>query len=270
MTNTVAIIGGGKIGEALLAGLIAGDTDPATIRVTNRREDRNETLSDTYGVTALTDNKQAVTDADVVFLCVKPYATAEVLAEIAETLDDNDQDTVVVSMAAGIPLATLEDVVSAGTAIVRVMPNTPMLVQRGMSAVAPGRFVTEEQLDTITTMLETVGQVAVVEESEMDVVTALSGSSPAYFFLFAESLIEAGVSHGLTRELARELVVTTLEGAGTMLRESEEEPASLRADVSSPGGTTVAAVRALEEHGIRAACYRAVDACAQRSKELGA
>ncbi|MBN9643874.1 pyrroline-5-carboxylate reductase [Corynebacterium mendelii] len=265
-----AILGGGKIGEALLAGLIGGGQQANTIHVTNRDSDRGRELTETYGITHFTDNAAAVADMDVVFVCVKPADTVRVLQEVSATLDTNDSDTLVVSMAAGIPIAALEDVVSAGTPIVRVMPNTPMLIGHGMSAVARGRFVSDDQLDKITELLETVGDVAVVEESKMDAVTAMSGSSPAYLFLVAEAMVDAGVNLGLDRQLAGELVISTLEGAAAMMKESDQEPVELKNDVCSPGGTTIAAVRALEEAGIRAALFRATQACAHRSAELGA
>ncbi|WIM71234.1 pyrroline-5-carboxylate reductase [Corynebacterium suedekumii] len=268
MTN-IAVIGGGKIGEALISGLVNANVDPQSITVTNRRPERGQELREAYGVRDSTDNQQAVEGAGVVFLCVKPKHIVDLLGEISDSLDGNDTATVLVSMAAGIPLASMEDAVVAGTPVIRVMPNTPMLVGRGMNAVAPGRFVTEDQLAEVTELLSSVGEVVPVEESDMDAVTALAGSSPAYFFLVAESLIDAGVSLGLTRDVAEKLVTTSAAGAGQMLADSGSDPATLRANVSSPAGTTVAALRELEESGIRGAFFRATEACAQRSAELG-
>lgn len=265
----IVVIGGGKIGEALISGLVNADVDPQSITVTGRRPERGEELRERYGVRDSTDNRQAAEDADVVFLCVKPKMIVDVLGEISGALEENDVTTVLVSMAAGIPLSAMEDAVVAGTPVVRVMPNTPMLVGRGMNAVATGRFVTEEQLEQVTELLSVVGEVMPVSESDMDAVTALAGSSPAYFFLVAESLIDAGVSLGLTRGVAEKLVVTSAAGAGIMLSESGQDPATLRANVSSPAGTTVAALRELEESGIRGAFFRATEACARRSAELG-
>jgi len=265
----IVVIGGGKIGEALISGLVNADVDPQSITVTGRSPERGEELRERYGVRDSTDNRQAAEDADVVFLCVKPKMIVDVLGEISGALEENDVTTVLVSMAAGIPLSAMEDAVVAGTPVVRVMPNTPMLVGRGMNAVATGRFVTEEQLEQVTELLSVVGEVMPVSESDMDAVTALAGSSPAYFFLVAESLIDAGVSLGLTRDVAEKLVVTSAAGAGIMLSESGQDPATLRANVSSPAGTTVAALRELEESGIRGAFFRATEACARRSAELG-
>ncbi|AGF71416.1 pyrroline-5-carboxylate reductase [Corynebacterium halotolerans] len=268
--TTIAVLGGGKIGEALISGLIAAGTAPQSINVTNRRAERGQELRETYGIHDLTDNRQAVEGADVVFLCVKPKGIPALLTEIADTIDGNDVSTVVVSMAAGIPLAAMEDALVAGTPVVRVMPNTPMLVGKGMNAVAPGRFVNEEQLDVVARLLGSVGDVVNVAESDLDAVTAMSGSSPAYFFLVAEALIDAGVSLGLTRDVAQKLVTSSAAGAGAMLAESGIDPTTLRANVSSPAGTTVAALRELEESGIRGAFFRAAEACATRSAELGA
>lgn len=265
----IAIIGGGKIGEALLAGLIAGGVSPKDIAVTNPNPDRGKELAERYGVVDFTDNVQAADGADFVFLCVKPKDTLHVLLEIADVVDSNDGDTTVISMAGGITLRSLEDAVPVGTPVIRVMPNTPMLVQHGVSALAAGRFVSEEKLEQVCELLRSVGVVVVVSEHDMDAVTALSGSSPAYAFLVAEAMIDAGVNLGLTREMARELTVGALHGAAKMLKETGREPASLRADVCSPGGTTIAAVRKLEVAGIRTAFYDATEACAQRSKELG-
>ena len=267
--TTIAVLGGGQIGEALVSGLVAADVNPQNIRVTNRREERGQELNERYGVVTLTDNAQAVGEADVVFLCVKPKMILDVLTEISGTVDNNSASTVMVSMAAGISLEAMQNSGSAGTPIVRVMPNTPMLVGKGMCTVTGGRFVTEEQLDLVQGLLKSVGEVMVVEESDLDAVTAMSGSSPAYLFLVTEALIDAGVNLGLTRGAARELAVNAFEGAATMLKETGKEPAELRAGVSSPAGTTVAALRELEESGIRGAFFRAAQACADRSAEMG-
>lgn len=265
----IAVIGGGKIGEALIAGLIAGGEPPKGIAVTNPDPARGQELAAAYGVVDFTDNSQAVDGVDYVFLCVKPKDTIAVLAEIADVVDENEIDTTVISMAGGITLRALEDAVPVGTPVIRVMPNTPMLVGQGVSAVAPGRFAGEEKLEQVRELLASVGTVVVVSESEMDAVTALSGSSPAYAFLVAEAMIDAGVSLGLNRTMARELTVGALYGAAAMLKETDREPSSLRADVCSPGGTTIAAIRKLEECGLRKAFYDATEACARRSKELG-
>ncbi|WP_055122353.1 pyrroline-5-carboxylate reductase [Corynebacterium oculi] len=268
--TSIAVIGGGKIGEALVGGLVAAGTDPAQIAVTNRSTERSEYLRERYGVETTSDNTQAVSGAETVFLCVKPKMIGGVLREIAETINDNDVDTTVVSMAAGLSLASLQEDLSAGTAVVRVMPNTPMMVGKGVCAVAPGRFVSEAQASAVKELLSAVGTVVEVAEEDMDAVTALAGSSPAYVYLVAEALIDAGVNLGLTRDVATRLASGAIEGAGAMLAQEGADPTTLRANVSSPAGTTVVALRELEESGIRGAFFRAAEACALRSKELGA
>lgn len=265
----IAVLGGGRIAEALISGLIEAGADPRKIRVTNRSAERGKELRETYGVMDLRDNTQAVDGADFAFICVKPDAVVSVLNEVSDTLEDNDHATTVVSMAAGVSLSTLEDTLSAGTPIVRVMPNTPMLLGAGMSAIAPGRFAQEEQIEAVKELLETVGEVMVIKESKMDAVTALSGSAPAYFFLMAEALTDAGVALGLDRESAAMLSAASIHGAGVMLRESGDSAVELRANVSSPAGTTVAAIQAFEECGIRSAFYQATQACARRAADLG-
>lgn len=268
--NNLVVIGGGKIGEALIAGLVESGIDPQTITVTNRRAERGQELRENYGIRHTSDNRQAVKDASVVFLCVKPKGIIDMVGEISEVVEENDTQTVLVSMAAGVTLGAMEDAVVAGTPVVRVMPNTPMLVGRGMNAISAGRFVSEEQLAEVTELLSAVGEVLAVEESDMDAVTALAGSSPAYYFLVTEALIDAGVSLGLTRQVAEKLATTSAAGAGVMMSETGTDPATLRTNVSSPAGTTVAALRELEESGIRGAFFRAAEACAKRSAELGA
>ncbi|MBP3089329.1 pyrroline-5-carboxylate reductase [Corynebacterium sp. sy017] len=266
--SSIAIIGGGKIGEALTAGLVASGVNPADIHVTNRNPQRGAYLKQTYGVVPFTENTSAVDEVDVVFLCVKPKQIISVVEEISDVVDNNTATTIV-SMAAGITNAAIEEALAAGAPVVRVMPNTPMLVGAGMCAVSPGRFVGEEQLDTVLELLRSVGSVQVIDEADMDAAVAMSGSSPAYLFLIAEAMIDAGVHLGFDRDTARELATQALYGAATMLKETGEEPSQLRANVSSPAGTTITAIRELEESGIRGAFYRATQACAQRSRELG-
>lgn len=267
--TSISVLGGGKIGEALISGLINSGVEASDITVSNRREERGQELVERYGVNDVRENSRAAADADVIFLCVKPYMIIDVLEEISEVLENNDSSSTIVSMAAGITLAAMEETLTAGSSVIRVMPNTPMMVGKGVNAVAPGAYVTDEQLELVTSLLSAVGTAVTVQESEMDAVTAMSGSSPAYIFLVAESLIDAGVQLGLKRDTAQALVTHAIEGAGTMLVEREDDPTQLRINVSSPAGTTVAALRELEESGIRGTFFRAAEACATRSKELG-
>lgn len=262
----IAVIGGGQIGEALISGLVASGYAPGAIVATNRRTERGQQLHERYGIETTTDNHAAVAGARYVFLCVKPYAIIEVLEDLADSLTTS---TVVVSMAAGMTLAKMEAAVPAGVPVVRVMPNTPMLVRKGMNACAPGTHATEEHMAGVTELLSSVGEVEVLEEKHLNAASALAGSAPAYFFLVTEALIDAGVALGLTRDVATKLATTTAAGAGAMLVESGKDPVTLRANVSSPGGTTVASIRELEESGIRGAFYRATEANKRRGEELG-
>lgn len=265
-SHNIAVLGGGQIGEALVSGLINSGYSGDQITVTNRSDEKQTYFSDTYGVFTTSDNLAAVEGADYIFACVKPYGIVSLLEEIGASIAPG---AVVVSMAAGVMLDAMENALPEGAAVVRVMPNTPMLVGAGMNACAPGAGVSEEQMDGVVHLLESVGAVVVVEEKDMDAVTALSGSSPAYYFLVTEALVDAGVNLGLKRDVAEKLATSAAAGAGKMLAESGKDPVTLRANVSSPGGTTVAALRELEESGIRGAFFRAAQACADRSKEMG-
>lgn len=271
----ISIIGGGNIGEALASGLVSGDSGAAAeisaqdVTVVDPHSSRLDYLHETYGVSTTDDAIDAVTEADVVVIAVKPAVVATVLDQISATLDANDTDTIVVSVAAGITLASMEGALAAGVPVVRVMPNTPMLVGKGMSAVAGGRFARPEQVEQVREILEAVGTAVIVAEKDLDAVTAVSGSGPAYIFLVAEAMTEAGVQLGLSRPVAAQLASATIEGSATMLAAGDVSAAELRGNVTSPGGTTAVAVRALEENGLRRAFYRAMEACARRSAELG-
>jgi pyrroline-5-carboxylate reductase len=266
MADTVAILGGGKIGEALLSGLLRGARSPQEIVVSERYPERAEQLTAAYGVEVL-DARKAVERATVVVVAVKPQDVDSVLAEISPAVSPRH---VVVSVAAGLTIAHLEAHLPDGTSVVRCMPNTPALVDEGMTAISPGAHAGAEQLDVTEALLASVGKVVRVPESQLDAVTVLSCLGPAYFFLIVEAMIDAGVLLGLPRTVARELVVQTAVGSAVLLRESGEHPVQLREAVSSPAGTTVAAVRELEVHGVRAAVLAAAQAAARRAAELGA
>lgn len=268
--TSIAVIGGGEIGEALVAGLISSGADPSTITVSNRRAQRSEYFAEKYGVHTELDNARAASEAQVIIVCVKPGVVPGVLEEIAEAVSDNDNQPVVVSFAAGVTIQTMADALSAGTPVVRVMPNTPMHKRLGVFAVTPGRFVDEDQMATLSEVLSAVGTVVTVAEEEMDAATAMSGSGPGYIYLVAEAMIDAGVNQGLPRATARALVCGAIEGAGAMLAAGEESPTDLREQICTPGGTTSAAVRELEESGLRGAFFRAVEACVSRAAEFGA
>ena len=264
--DTVAILGAGVMGEALLSGWLRGGRDPGTVLVSDRSATRIKHLESTYGVRAM-PAPQAAAQAGTLVLAVKPQDMRALLDEISPELVAG---TLVVSMAAGITTAFLESHLPAGTPVARVMPNTPALVDEGMSAVSPGSHCDEDQLSVAIGLLEACGKVVSLAERHLDAVTAISGSGPAYIFYVVEAMIEAGVLLGIPRGTSTELVVQTLYGAATMLKETGEHPTVLREQVSSPGGTTMAAVRELDDHKVRAAFLTAIEAAAQRSAKLAA
>ncbi|MEP9390656.1 MULTISPECIES: pyrroline-5-carboxylate reductase [Gordonia] len=269
MSERIAIIGGGKIGEALLAGLIAAGTPAKDLVVVERVADRAAEIADEYGVLVTEDVSVAAESAQYVFLAVKPDDVEPVMRKLAAAEDNAESERVTVSLVAGVPISRFETILQAGSPVVRVMPNTPMLVNEAMSAVSAGRHVDAEQLRAVTTLLGSVGRVTVLPEKLMDAVTAVSGSGPAYVFLLAESMIDSGVALGLTRAQSTELVVQTIRGAGVLLSDSGLSPVDLRAAVTSPGGTTAAAIRELETHGLRSAMYAATKAASDVSRASG-
>ena len=264
--GTTAIFGAGVMGETLLSGLLRSGRPAADIVITEKRADHAATLRERYGVRVL-GNAEAAQIADVLVLVVKPQDMDGLLSEIRDHIAPGN---LVVSLAAGIPTAYLESRLPEGSSVVRVMPNTPALVDQGMAAVSPGRNCTQAHLAEAESLLASCGKVVQVAEKHQDAVTAISGSGPAYIFYVVESMIEAGVLLGLPRATSTELVVQTLYGAATMLRETGEHPTVLRERVSSPGGTTMAAIRQLEDHKVRAAFMTAMEAAAARSAELAA
>lgn len=264
--QVVAILGAGKIGEALLSGLVSAGRSPDSLLFTERYEARSRELTARYGVRA-TDTRQAATDADVLVVAVKPQDIEPLLIDLAGAITPA---TLVVSLAAGLPTALYERHLPAGTRVVRVMPNTALLVGEAMSAISPGSHATDADLQVVEDLLSSVGKVVRVPEQQQDAVTALSGSGPAYFFFLVEAMIDAGILLGLPRTVSTDLIIQSAVGAATMLRDSGEHPVALREAVTSPGGTTIAAIRELEKHGVRAALLAAIEAAAIRSGELGA
>ncbi|RYE74743.1 MAG: pyrroline-5-carboxylate reductase, partial [Myxococcales bacterium] len=245
---TVAIIGAGVMGETLLSGLVRAGTPAAELVVCEKRTDHADYLRTTYDVRVV-DSLADVTDADTVALVVKPQDMGDVLRELAPQLRAGQ---LLVSLAAGITTAWIEERVPEGVAVVRVMPNTPALVDEGMAAISAGTHCDTAHLDRAEQMLSATGKVVRVPERQQDAVTAISGSGPAYLFFVVEAMIEAGVHLGLPRTTATELVVQTVVGSATLLCETGEHPTVLRERVTSPGGTTAAAIRELEDHKVRA------------------
>jgi pyrroline-5-carboxylate reductase len=259
----IAIIGGGRIGEALLAGLLsAGWSD---IVVTSRRAERVAELAERHGVDATTSNADAVRGAAIVVIAVKPQDIDALLDDIGSVLV---REQTVISVAAAIPTARIETKLAAGVPVVRAMPNAPSTVHEGMAGIAPGAHAGDPQLAIAEDVLSHLGRVVRVPEQAMDAITAVSGSGPAYFALLAEAMIEAGILLGLSREISTTLVVQTMLGTAKQLRDEGMHPVELRESVTSPGGTTIAAIRELEQAGVRAAFLNAIQAAMTRAREL--
>jgi pyrroline-5-carboxylate reductase len=262
--STTAIIGAGVMGETLLSGLVRAGRPAAELLVGEKRPDRARELSEKYAVSVVS-NVEAAERADAVALVVKPQDMGDVLAEIAPDLRAGQ---LVVSLAAGITTGFIESRVPEGVAVVRVMPNTPALVDEGMAAISPGSHCDDSHLAEVESLMASTGKVLRIPEKQMDAVTAISGSGPAYIFFVVESMVEAGVHLGLPRSTSTDLVVQTLLGSAAMLRETGTHPTVLREQVTSPGGTTASALRELEVHRVRAAFLAAMEAARNRSREL--
>ncbi len=263
----IAFLGSGNMAEALVKGLLSsGIAATGEIVCAEPRPDRREELRERYGVAVSASNVAAVADAAIVVLSVKPQVVDAVLAEIAPVLGTSK---LLVSIAAGVPISALARRLGAGARIVRTMPNTPALVGAGATALARGGGATDADLEQATALFKAVGTAVVVDEPLLDAVTGLSGSGPAYVFLAIEALADGGVKMGLPRATALALAAQTIVGAGRMVLETGEHPGKLKDQVTSPGGTTIAGVHALEIAGFRAALIAAVEAATKRSKELG-
>ena len=266
LERKVAFLGGGRMGEALVSGLIrSGGRSADEIMVTSRREDRSRELGETYGTDSTLSNADAVAWADVLVLTVKPQDMEVLLSQIREHVTP---EQLVVSFAAGIRTSFVEKHLPDGVHVVRVMSNVAVLVDEAMSVVAAGSNAEDRHLEVAEELLGYVGKVIRLKEVHLDAITATSGSGPAYFFLLAESMIEACILLGLSRDVATELIIQTMLGSARMLRDTGKHPVVLREMVTSPGGTTIAAIRHLEEAGVRAAFLNAIDAACRRSAEL--
>ena len=266
MTRRVAFLGGGKMGEALVSGLIrSGGRNSDEIMVTARREERVRELAERNGVAATLSNPEAVEWAETVVLTVKPQDIEALLGQIAEHVTP---EHLVVSFAAGVRTSFVEKHLASGVPVVRVMSNVAVLVDEAMSVVSPGSHAEDKHVSVAEELLGYVGRVIRLPEVHLDAITATSGSGPAYFFLLAEAMIEACILLGLPRDVGTELIIQTMLGSAKMLRDTGRHPVDLREMVTSPGGTTIAAIRHLEEAGVRAAFLNAIDAARKRSAEL--
>lgn len=263
----IAIIGGGKMGEVIAGGIVGNMPVPAAnVTVADIVKERLDFLKGKYGVNVTADNKAAVKGADIIILAVKPQSMGEVLEGLKALFD---RKKLIISIAAGIPISFIEKCLGKKLRIVRVMPNTPALVGAGATALAPGEGASPEDLAAATSIFDSIGITVNVKEDLIDAVTGLSGSGPAYFFIIVDSLAKGGVLMGLPRDIAYKLAAQTMLGSAKLALESGKHPMELRDMVTSPGGTTIAGIQALEEGGLRAALMEAVEVATLRSKELG-
>jgi len=263
----VLVVGGGVMGGTLVEALLAAGWAPREVEVVERDAARAEDLRRRLGVLTAATTEQAAARADVVLVAVKPDVVGDVLTAIGPALRGGAP---VISVAAGLPIAFYEQRLPAGTPVIRVMPNTPAVVGKGAAALAAGSAATERHLALAETILGPTGLVVRVPEKQLDAVTAISGSGPAYAFYLIDAMAEAGVLLGLPRDLATRLAVATVEGSAALAAQTGDHPVVLRERVSSPGGTTVAAVAQLDAHGVRAGVVAAARAAYERSRELGA
>jgi pyrroline-5-carboxylate reductase len=261
----IAIMGAGKMGEALISGLLRAGRAPTGILAVARRPQRAAELHERYGV-QVTGAAAAAKAADTLVVTVKPQDMAALLDEIAPSVPG---DRLIISVAAGITTSFIEARLPADLPVVRVMSNTPVLVDEAMSVISPGSHATDEHLRFTEELLRPVGKVIRIPESQQDAATALSGSGPAYVYFLVEAMVDAGILLGMPRQTALEMVIQAVYGAATMLRDSGEHPVILREAVTSPGGTTISAVRELERHRVRAAFLAAIEAARDRGRELG-
>lgn len=266
IAGRLGFIGGGKMGEALIKGLLRAKVISAQqIGLFDSDSKRRECLKDTYGLNIYQSNKELISNSDVVILAVKPQVMASVLSEIQPQMRP---EITVISIAAGIPLEFLEGRLPERTRVVRVMPNTPALIGEGVAAVVRGKYATSSDQEITQAIFLAVGKTVVVEEKDMDAVTGLSGSGPAYIFAIMEGLIDGGVRMGLSREVARALVLQTVAGSAKMAIETGEHISGLKEMVTSPGGTTIAGLHVMARAGVHGILMDVVQAATERSLEL--
>jgi pyrroline-5-carboxylate reductase len=267
LEQTIAFLGSGNMAEALIKGLLhARVAAPSQIVCADRRPERGPELTHKYGVRFTASNLAAVKEAGIVVLSVKPQVMDKVLDEIGPGLDASK---LVISIAAGVPIAAIERKVGHGVRIIRTMPNTPALVGAGATALSPGEHATEADLAQAKALFDAIGMTVIVDEPLLDAVTGLSGSGPAYIFLIIEALADGGVKAGLARAQAQELAAQTVFGSAKLLIETGEHPGKLKDQVTSPGGTAIAGLHTLEAGGLRTTLMNAVESATNRSRELG-
>jgi len=262
----IGFIGGGNMAEAFIKGLLNGGFPVEDILFSEPNLKRHKLMEERYGVTCVANNVDLVSNCNIVVLAIKPQILDKVLNEISSAFNN---EKLLISILAGATTTTLETGLGGQSHVVRAMPNTPALAGQGAAALCPGKYADEKDRGIAQQMFETVGTALWVEEGQMDAVTGLSGSGPAFVYMFIEALTAGGVQEGLRLDIAHSLAVQTVVGAAHLVRETGEHPALLREKVCSPAGTTISAIRVLEERGLRAMMMEAVGAATARSRELG-
>lgn len=264
----ISIIGTGNMGEALVAGLVGnGSSNPENLICSDIRENTLKSINEKYGVHTTTNNIEAIEASDIVIYAIKPQIMASVLKETASCLD---MSKLIISIAAGVPLAAIESRLNKELRLIRVMPNIATFVKEGATAIAAGKHVLKDDINLAKAIFDSVGKSIFIEENIlMDAITGLSGSGPAYIFIIVDALADAGVKMGLSRKDAQFLSIQTVLGAAKLLKETKEHPGSLKDKVTSPGGTAIAGIHTLEKGGLRTTLINAVEAASNRSKELG-
>ena len=263
----IGVLGGGAMGEAIIRGIIKARVfSPQQIAVSDIHAERLKRLKDSHKIKTYSDNKKLVSDAAIIIIAVKPQVLPAVMQECASQVDNNK---LFISIAAGVKTAAISSLLSGSGRIIRAMPNTAARVLESATALCSGPGATDADMKAAQKIFAALGKTVLVEEKLMDAVTGLSGSGPAYVFLFLEALIDAGVKVGLARAVAAELAAQTILGAVKLSLETLESPAALKAQVTSPGGTTISGLHVLEKGGFRGLIMDAVESATQRSKELG-
>jgi len=265
-SKKVTFIGSGNMGEALLGGLLKAKlTQPENIVATDILEERLKRIAEKWSVTVTTDNRRAIAGANIIVLCVKPQTVSEILREIK---DDIREDQLIISILAGITTGTISRFIGKKNPVIRVMPNIPAVVDEGASGLCLGEFAQDIHKELAVTIFQAVGEVEIVEESQMDVITGLSGSGPAYVYMIIEALTDGGVMMGLARNVAARLAAQMVLGSAKLVRETGIHPAILKDQVTTPGGTAISAINELEAHGLRPMLIRAVEVATNKSREL--
>lgn len=265
-SKKITFIGSGNMGEALLGGLLKAKlTSPKNIVATDILEERLKRIAGKWHVTVMTDNRQAIAGADIIVLCVKPQTISEILREIK---DDVREDQLIISILAGITTGTINRFIGKKNPVIRVMPNIPAVVDEGAAGLCLGEFAEDIHKELAVAIFQAVGMVEIVAESQMDVITGLSGSGPAYVYMIIEALTDGGVMMGLARSVAARLATQMVLGSAKLVRETGVHPAILKDQVTTPGGTAISAINELEAHGLRPMLIRAVEVATNKSKEL--